>query len=130
MTTINATELFDRTNRAFVGLRERAADTMRETPEGVTMEWARLYAKGTAVANANAVFHAQFEDADANNLPAVAGAVGDILDKLIAEAEKQLVEADEADKVAGFRNAIAQGHLEGYKVARGYFIEELTYFGR
>lgn len=129
MTVIDATELFNRTDRAFASLRDLAADAMKRTPNGVTAEWARLYAKGTAVGNANAVFRAQLEDLDATELDATVAGVEDLLNALIVAAEDN-VTAEDNDAVAGFRKAIAEGHVDGYKVARDYLKQEVTYFGR
>lgn len=130
MTTINATELFERTDRAFASLRNLAADAMKRSTTGVTTEWARLYAKGTAVGNANAVFRAQLENVEATELDATVAGVEDLLNALIAAAEDNVTEVAENDKVAGFRTAIAEGHVDGYKVARDYLKQEVTYFGR
>jgi hypothetical protein len=128
MTVINATELFDRTDRAFVGLRNLAADAMKRSTDGVTTEWARLYAKGTAVGNANAVFRAQLDGIEATELDATVKGVEDLLAALIEAAEDNVTEAE--DKVSGFRTAIAEGHVDGYKVARDYLRQEVTYFAR
>lgn len=130
MTMINATELFDRTDRAFASLRDLAADAMKRSSTGVTAEWARLYAKGTAVGNANAIFRAQFDGVEVSEMDAIVGVIDDLLAALIQTSEENVTAVEDNDTVAEFRNAIADGHADGYKVARGYLKQEVAYFGR
>lgn len=121
---INATDLFERTDKAF--------RTLREMAEGreVTPEWARLYAKGTAVANAGAVYRAAIEAGDYDNLAPVIAIVNTTLNAMIENAEYDIVSVKEATNKAEaeFRNAIANGRVDGYKVALDYFNEEIKYF--
>lgn len=127
---IDATDLFNRTDRAFTSLRDLAAKAMERN--GVTPEWARLHAKGTAVANANEVFKQKLVDIDDSSVK-LHYALTDIqntLDALITAAEDEITEVKDgkADKVTEFRNAIADGHVDGYKVARDYLTQEVQYF--
>ena len=123
---INATDLFERTDKAF--------RTLREMAEGreVTPEWARLYAKGTAVANAGAVYRTALEAGDYDNLAAIVDNVVDTLNAMIENAEYDIVSVKEAKNKAEaeFRNAMANGKVDGYKVAKDYFKQEIAYFTR
>lgn len=121
---IDATELFDRADRAFRSLREKAEG------RDVTPEWARLHAKGTAMANANEIFKAKLSDVDEADVHTVIKDIDDTLDALITAAKDAIaeVEADATDKVTEFRNAIADGHADGYKIARDYLKQEVVYF--
>lgn len=132
MTTINTTELFDRTDRAFYSLRELAAKNTPNEQTGVTLEWARLHAKGDAVANANTIFRTQFADLATEDLETAVTAIQELFAQLIDNAENELVEVDNGFALTkeNYRNAIALGHVEGYKVAADYLRQEIPYFTR
>lgn len=121
---INATDLFERTDKAF--------RTLREMAEGrdITPEWARLHAKGTAVGNAGAFYKETLANADYNDLAAVISTVNNAINALIETADMDLVIVEDynGNKEANFRNALASGHADGYKLALGYFNEEVKYF--
>lgn len=125
---IDATELFERTDRAFAGLRDLSEKAMERS--GVTTEWARLHAKGTAVGNANAVFRTHLSDVTDADVHTAVTVAHDTLDALIDAAEDEIFEVEDgkADAVTEFRNAIAEGHADGYKVARDYLKQEVAYF--
>lgn len=125
---IDATELFDRTDRAFAGLRDLSEQAMKRS--GVTTEWARVHAKGTAVGNANAVFRTNLTNVTDEDVHTAIIDIHDTLNALFAAAHNELVklEDDKDNTEIAFRKAIAEGHADGYNVAQDYLNQEVKYF--
>jgi hypothetical protein len=121
---IDATELFERTDKAFRSLR-----TMAEGMD-VTPEWARLYAKGTAVGNAGAIFRAKLGNVDEDALHPAINDIRNLIEAMIYNADADIVAVENVmgNREANFRNAIANGHRDGYLVANRYLVEEVQYF--
>lgn len=125
---IDATQLFERTDRAFVGLRDLGAKTMERS--GVTPEWARLHAKGTAVANANAVFRSNLSNVTDEDVHTAVIECHDTLNALFAAARNEFAKVEDTEETMenAFRKAIAEGHADGYTVAQDYLNQEVKYF--
>lgn len=123
---IDATELFERTDKAFTGLRELSEKAFDRN--GVTPEWARLHAKGTAMGNAGAIFREKLSNVTDADVHTAVKEACTLLTGLIDAAEADVVSDDTENLEAEFRNAIANGHADGYKVADSYLAQEVKYF--
>lgn len=117
----DATELFERTDKAFIALSEKSPG--RE----LTLDYVRLHSQAAAQEVVKELVQAKLGNVTEADVHIALADLDRTLDTLIIAA-KLTMTASPTNKFAELRNAIAEGQTEGYKLGRVFLKQDVGNF--